>query len=356
VRFIHTADLHLSVVAKDYAMSVLAEIGTAAVREHAAAIVFAGDTFDSFPDAYQLRGDFARWAEGLPAGMEVAVLPGNHEELDRGTNTLAALSFGSRVRLATATPFELMTIADTELILFPFRSGYLDPSALQIPPRVAPSRIAVMHGTVAGSAHTGDGSEEAENSFIDPSMFSRLDVSYVAMGHLHGARDRRVDGTLIAYPGSARVWRKGERGPRIVCLVETSGKNATLRKITLSSAGEYREYHCPVSLDGRAADLGRIAEGWSPADMVTIILTGIVDDENAADVLRDEIAQAYAGRARSLEVIVDVEPVAGIAAHPAAERFLTLLAAQASGTDPDVLERARKLGLAAVAKKMGGAS
>ncbi|MBK7257392.1 MAG: hypothetical protein IPI01_06225, partial [Ignavibacteriae bacterium] len=79
-------------------------------------------------------------------------------------------------------------------------------------------------------------------------------------------------------------------------------------------------------LDGRTADIDRIAGEWSPTDMVTIILTGIVDDEHAVVELQDAIRSAYAARVRTLEVRMDVEPVAGIAAHPAASKFLALLA------------------------------
>lgn len=355
MRFIHTADLHLSVEVRDYALSVLAEIGSVAAREQAAAIVLAGDTFDSFPDAMHLRGEFARWAEGLPAGMEVLVLPGNHEELGRGANSLGALSFGSRVRLVTGIPFELVTIADTEFLLFPFRAGYLDPSSLHVPPRAASARVAVMHGTVAGMAYTGDNSEEDENAFIDPSMFARLNAGYAALGHLHGARETRDGGTLIVYPGSARVWRKGERGARSVCRVETAAHGATMRRIALASAGEYREERCAVSLDGQTVDIDAIAAAWASADMVTVVLTGIVDDENTVVVAADAIRSAYGRRVRALEVRLEVEPVAGIAAHPAAAKFLALLA-ERGVQDPQLLERARGLGLSAIAGRMGGAA
>lgn len=355
MRFIHTADLHLSVEVGDYALSVLAEIGSVAAREKAAAIVFAGDTFDSFPDAMHLRGDFARWAGGLPAGMEILVLPGNHEELGRGANSLGALSFGSRVRLITGIPYELITIEDTEFMLFPFHPGYLDHSSLQVPARVAPARVAVMHGTVAGMAYTGDTSEENENAFIDPSVFARLNASYAALGHLHGARDMRDGGTLIVYPGSARVWRKGERGARGICLVETAAHGATMRRIALASAGEYREYRCAVSLDGSTVDIDGIAATWSPADMISIVLTGIVDDENTVVAVAGSIRSAHGSTVRALEVLSEVVPVAGIAAHPAAAKFLAVLA-ERTVNDPNLLERARNLGLAAIADRMGGAA
>jgi DNA repair exonuclease SbcCD nuclease subunit len=355
VRFIHTADLHIAAAAKEYSLAVLAEIGATAVRENAGVIVFAGDTFDSFADAVQCRGDLARWAEALPAGIAILLLPGNHEELGRGTNTLAALNFGSRVQVITATPFEAVTVGDTEFLLFPFREGYFDPASVPLSPHTTSPRVAVMHGTVAGMAYLGEGPEEAENSLIDPSIFARMGVCYAALGHLHGAREERIGETLVVYPGSPRVWRKGERGPRTVSLVDTTARPVVQRRVAVAAAGQFREYHMPLSLDGRGADVDRIAGEWSREDMISIVLTGMVDDENTAAASKDEIVQAYAGRVRSLEVTLDVEPVAGIAAHPAAAQFLTLLATQASGVEQDVLERARKLGLAAVAKKMGGA-
>ena len=120
-------------------------------------ILFAGDTFDSFPDALALRAEFAAWADGLPEGVQVLLLPGNHEELGKGTNTLASLSFGPRVRQVSTMPFEIVTLGDVEFILFPFHEGYIDPATLDLPPAKAGVRVAVLHGTVAGMAYTGHG-------------------------------------------------------------------------------------------------------------------------------------------------------------------------------------------------------
>lgn len=354
MRFIHTADLHLAASAKEYSLAVLADIGSIAVREKAEAIVFAGDIFDSFADAYTLRAEFARWADELPAAIQVIALPGNHEELNRGMNSLSALSFGTRVRLMTTLPLEIVTLGDTEFLCIPFQQGYLDPGSMAVPPQTAPSRVAVMHGTIAGMAYTGEGPEEEQNSFIDPSVFGRLHVCYAALGHLHASRDKRVGETLIVYPGSARVWRKGERGPRTVSVVDVRGGAAQHRLVPVSAAGEYRSYRIPLSLDGQCAPLDRLANPWGQADMVSLVLTGIVDDEHAVSAVEEDLRSRYAGRVRSLEVRSEVEPVAGIAGHPAAGRFLTLLAAQEGTAPAEVIERARMLGLTAIAGRMGG--
>ena len=354
VRFVHTADVHLSIAEKGYCLTVLTEIGTIAAREKVRVILFAGDTFDSFPDALALRAEFGAWADGLPDGVQVLLLPGNHEELGRGTNALSSLSFGPRVRQVTTKPYEIVTLGDVEFILFPFHEGYIDPAALDLPPAKTGVRVAVLHGTVAGMAYMGSGADESENSNIDPSIFARLNASYVALGHLHSARTQTIGNAIVSYPGSARVWRKGETGPRMLHVVELAG-TVTQRQVILASAGEYREHRIPVSLDGGIAPLEPIAGTWSSADLVSVVLTGMVDDENTVMTLKDELAATYQGAVRALEVRSEVEPAAGIASHPAAAKFLSLLAEREAGADPLVRERARKLGLEAIAGRMGDA-
>lgn len=352
MRFIHTADVHLAILDKGYCLAVLKEIGAIAVREKTNAIVFAGDTFDSFPDAFAMRADLGEWAAALPEGLQVLLLPGNHEELGQGANTLASLSFGPRVRQITGKPYEIVTIGETEFVLFPFQEGYIDPAVLHVPMAKAATRIAVMHGTVAGMAYTGAGPGEAENSNIDPSIFARLHASYVALGHIHGARTQTIGTAVVSYPGSARVWRKGETGARTLNVVDTDG-GVTCRQVTLASAGQYREHRISLSLDGRIGPLDPIVRTWSPADMVSIILTGMVDDENTVATLKEELETKYARTVRSLDVRSEAEPAAGISAHPAAARFLTLLGEQEGNSDTRVWERARKLGLEAIAGRMG---
>jgi DNA repair exonuclease SbcCD nuclease subunit len=248
-------------------------------------------------------------------------------------------------------PFEIVTMGETEFVMFPFQEGYIDPAVLDIPPAKAARRVGVMHGTVAGMAYTGGGPGESENSNIDPSIFVRLNASYVALGHIHGARTQTFGTAIVSYPGSARVWRKGETGPRTLNVVDTAG-GVTCRQVTLASAGQYREQRIPLSLDGRAGALEPIVRTWSPADMVSMVLTGMVDDENSVVALQEELGTKYGSMVRSLEVRSEVEPAAGISSHPAAARFLTLLGEQEGSTDPAVWERARKLGLEAIAGRM----
>lgn len=357
MRFIHTADVHLSVADKAYTLTVLAEIGTIAVRERAELILFAGDVFDTFTDAVALRTDVAAWAAALPEPIRVLMLPGNHEDIHRGANQLAGLSFGSRVHAATTMPFEILTHGDVEFVLFPFRSGFFDIAAMAVPERRAAVRVAVLHGTVAGMSWTGAYSEETEDSPIDPSVFAQLDAAYVALGHIHGARTSRSGASLIAYPGSARVWRKGEAGPRTVLVVDTATQ-VSATPVTVTAAGEYRGHIIPLGLDGLSDDVDRLAAGWGTADMVHLTLTGMVDDEHAVVAFEATLRERYAQRVRDLEITRDVTPVAGIARHPAAVQFLHHLAARAGdpAITPEVRERARRVGLEAIAQRMEEAS
>ena len=138
-------------------------------------------------------------------------------------------------------------------------------------------------------------------------------------------------------------------------VVEIDG-NVTQRQVVLPSAGQYREHRIPVALDGRIAPLEPIAGMWSSSDLVSVILTGMVDDENVVEALKDELTRSMPGHCtRSLEVRSEVEPAAGIASHPAAASSCRFWQHGKRGRIPLVWERARKLGLEAIAGRMGDA-
>lgn len=222
MQFVHAADLHLSAAEKSYCLDVLKEIGEAATRAKVPLIVFAGDTFDSFTDAMDLRASFTDWAASLSADVRILLVPGNHEDLQKGSNDLSRLSFGPKVSVFTQMPFSVRTFDDAEFLLVPFQKDFYDTTKWQIPPKVARHRVVVMHGTVAGMVFVGAESDESETAAIDPGLFAKLDADYAALGHIHSARSANLGKTLVSYPGSARVWRRGEVGPRTILIVDSS--------------------------------------------------------------------------------------------------------------------------------------
>lgn len=90
IRFLHTADLHLSQKEKDYSLSVLKEIVSNANVEGCTHILFCGDLFDRNSDIAALKVEVKEILTEFPG--KIFFIPGNHEELGipEGTYPISA--------------------------------------------------------------------------------------------------------------------------------------------------------------------------------------------------------------------------------------------------------------------------
>ena len=335
-RILHAADLHLSEAEKDYGLSVWAELVETARREEAAFLVFCGDLFNTFSDAEALRADFRRILGSPP--FELIYLPGNHEDLQRGPKEMGRLDFGA-VTLAGDKPWTLLGRdlsgardregSAVEFLAIPHQEDYAGYGNWKVPPKGAAFRVVMAHGVVAGMAYRGP-DEESGGTAIDPDLFQRFQADYAALGHIHGRRTQRLGTATLAYPGSSRVWRRGESGPRGAYLVEAVAGGSTAAGVArepvfvpLAAAGEYRHYVLPLSLEGEIPDLGPLASEWRAPDWIELEFTGLVEDESAVVRLEAAIRARYQGKVRRLEVMRDgVSALPGISSHPIAQRFL----------------------------------
>lgn len=337
-RILHAADLHLSEADRDYSLAVFAELIEAAHRERVDYLVFCGDLFNTFADAEKLRGDFRRILGAPP--FEFLYLPGNHEDLQRGSGELARLDWGAATVLH-ARPFELLRRdrggLPIEFLAIPHQGNYNGYGNWQVPPKEAPVRIALAHGVVAGMAFRGP-DDEGGGAALDPDLFLRYRVDYAALGHIHGRRCQKTGTLILAYPGSTRVWRKHESGPRGAYLLDVnagatsnggttpnSGALAEPTFIPLASAGEYRHYSLPLGLEGDIPDLDRIASGWGRADHIELDFTGLVEDERVVAKLAETLRERYAPQVRRLDIEREgVSAFPGIASHPIVKQFLAV--------------------------------
>jgi hypothetical protein len=329
-RILHAADLHLSEADKDYSLAVFAELLEAAAREKADYLLFCGDLFNTFADAEKLRAEFRRLLGSPP--FEFLFLPGNHEDLQRGGGELSRLDWGAATVLH-ARPFELLrrdrSGAVLEFLAVPHQENYSGYGNWPVPPKQAPWRIALSHGVAAGMAYRGP-DEESGAAAIDPDLFVRFQCDYAALGHIHGRRSEAFGTSRLAYPGSTRVWRRNESGPRGAYLLDLPRERAAAPPvlpepvfIPLASAGEYRHYALPLGLEGEAPDLDGLAGTWGPADYVELEFTGLVEDENAAARLAESLRARYAARVRRLDIDRDgVSALPGISAQPVVRKFL----------------------------------
>ena len=342
MRIIHCADLHLSAAERDYGLAVLDEI--VAVAAEADALILAGDVFDSWSDMEALRAEFRRRIGSLPPGCTPVLIGGNHERLG-AAGALASMDLGCRVH--DERPFGMVRLPDLEILTIPYTADTTDYLRWEVPPSTAPRRIAVAHGSVAGAGFVGP-DEESEAAAIDPDLFSRLQVDYAAMGHIHSGRIETLGRTVVAYPGSARVWRRGEEGPRRVIVLE-AGADLRYETRPLAAAGQYRRFTIPLGLDGTCPDLSDGAARWGAADWIDIELSGLVENEHAAAEQEGLLRERHGGAVRRFDVRRDeILVLEGVATQPVARRFLELWQGHrpdGAGPPREVWLRARELGL-----------
>ena len=345
-RILHAADLHISASEKEYSLGVLDEIIATAVGTKADALVFAGDLFDSFDDCESLRADFRAHVMPLRGRCRLLFLPGNHEDLGRASRPLSSLDFGD-AEILEEKPFGIQHVADVEILAIPHQKGYADYREWPIPQKKTKLRIAVAHALVAGGGFAFDDVEE-EAAVMDPDLFVRCGVDYAALGHIHSEKTLSIGTLALSYPGSSRVWRRGETGPRVVHLLEA---NADVRstRIVLSKAGAYRRYDVLLGLAGDAPDLSVLEGDWQIEDWVELYLSGLVEDEHAIVDLENTFRARYERRrVRKLQVGREgIAVLSGIASEPIARRFLEIWEAKKpfpQGAESAWL-KARELGL-----------
>ena len=142
-----------------------------------------------------------------------------------------------------------------------------------------------MHGT-SSAVYRGPDPEEEKAGVIPDSFFNWLEADYAALGHVHAARESRIGGALAVYSGSARVWRRGEEGPRkVVCFEAVNGKIEGKEDHVLRSAGEYRSFRLPLEPDStvQPAAMRELMEklGSPSRDYIEVLLSGLIEDANA---------------------------------------------------------------------------
>lgn len=353
---IHAADLHISRAEQAYSLAVLDELIEAAAREKAAALLFAGDLFDSPADMDALRPALRRALDRLPPNIEVIYLPGNHE--NAGGRDFAARDFG-RARVPTGLPFELWSLADFEVLCLAQRGSYADYPGWQVPAKRLPRRVALAHATVSGLSFAGAEDDDEPAGIIDPDLFDRFEADYAALGHIHSGRQARPGRCLLAYPGSARVWRvkPQEAGPRRALKVSL-GAAVELEPIVLAAAGELLLLELPVSPEGEIEGLEEALAGLGSNDHASVKLTGMVENER---LLKDKLEAArrrHESRLRRLDFDQDgVLVIEGISETPLVRAFLAAWknrgAADMNEAERRVWLEARRAGLAALTEAGG---
>jgi len=331
-KIIHAADLHIEDgEEKSYCYGVLDEIIGLALAEKADALVLAGDLFDSFGDFEALRSEVClKFRPLADAGCRIIYIPGNHE--GRGaTADLSAYNLDP-ITFAAARPFSFIETEAAQFVCVPHADSYEGYRGWKLPAKKpGVPRIAVAHA-LNSTIYTGPDEEtDSRAGVMDDDLFSHLEADYAALGHVHAGRQQTLGATVACYPGSARVWRAHPReaGPRRVCVVEL-GETVNVRTVELQSAGLFKEFRLPLDLAGalNPAAADKIAASLAGLDLVKVLLTGVVEDENAAKASAEALRERLKKSARLAIVETETIVAADLSSNSLTKAFLAEMARQ----------------------------
>lgn len=356
-RILHCSDLHLvhTGEAADYGFSVLEEILDLARDESVSMILVSGDLFDSRRDFEALLPKVDSLLGEKLDKVPMLLLPGNHEELLRGAGPLKPLSSTRHVEIARDLPYGHRVFDGFDLITVPFQSDYGGFEEWPVPPKGDGPRIVAGHGSVLGVS-IPEGFVEERDSVLDSELFSEFEADYVALGHIHQGRELKRDGIPVVYPGSARVWRQGEVGPRGVYLVDI-GEGISYSRRILRSAGEYREIRLLLD-DQVSRNVSELSRSWGPQDWIQLSFFGLVTSEEAAESQAAGHAGSLSGLVRRVTVDrSNLLIVPEAKDSPLVARFLSeweRLGEEYRGTDLEAAwEESRLVGLEKIARALG---
>lgn len=275
------ADLHLSNGEKKWSLDVLTELVKKA--ESKASILFiGGDLFNSLDDAIELRNDYAALIDTSKIEM-VIWIAGNHD-IKNTNETLSATSlenlhFGKKTTLVydrrsqenekPTNPLSYTKNNEFELIAIPYLE-HPEWYAYASLPEKATKRIILAHGTHADVAVC-----EEEETCLFPKGFEKIfDADFMLLGHIH----KTITTNTYAYPGSARIWRRGEIDKHGFIIYDT--QTDAVEFIELVSGGTYTKIN--LFVENALPDFRVDAK---PYQYVDVDMYGVVQNDTKREEL-----------------------------------------------------------------------
>lgn len=277
------SDLHLN-KEKDWTLNVLKEL-VEKTKDFSNILILGGDLFDSFNDLIALKDFFVSVVENSPI-KKVFFVPGNHDIKGGTLEDLSKINFGSKVSCFTRTPYSIVSLDDEEMefLIIPFQK---DLSSLYNKDIYFSKRFRIVIGH--GSIIDFNNDMEDENSFFDTEFFNLVNAKIVFLGHIHNSNlnQRKIERKII-YPGSARIWRKGEDGDHGFIVYDTKTDEVIFNK--LESGGMYKRINIEIEKDNYFID-NSIFENLPKNCFLEIIFKGIVYSDNSIENIKGKIRQ-----------------------------------------------------------------
>ncbi|MCC5816566.1 MAG: metallophosphoesterase [Leptospira sp.] len=362
IRILHTSDLHFSGKNPDelaYSTTVWKNILDLAKEQKVEAILISGDVFDTFTDLEKYRNQFIQETKNLD--IPIYAIAGNHEYLRKSpAESLASFGMGC-IHWYFQEDFALIepNSGKWELAILPYSEKYSEYQNWKIPSK-GKFRILMAHGMIPEAVSYTGPSEEEGDHLLELNLLANFQADYIALGHIHKKTSLKLGTNHLYYPGSPRVWRKGEDGFRTVNIIEIdNNKLLNVSEQIVVKAGRYIEENLQILPNGHLPDWSLEKIQASPYDYVHIVLSGFADSQSIVEENINKLETTNKGAVRKL--IIDAESVQymdGISGNSLVHKFLKLWQEkfdnQNNDKDREVLLEARQIGLQAISDRIKG--
>lgn len=336
VRFIHTSDLHLGKRfgnmpddlrgrLREARHTVIDRLAARARENGAAAVLLAGDTFDTETPAPDVRRQ-ALAAMGHQAPLRWIILPGNHDSLQ--ASELWRLLRGEappNVTLLTE-PQPFLLEPDVAILPAPCttrRPGRDLSEWMDRAETGGAMRIGLAHGAILDFSEEG-----ASSDVIAPDRATRAGLDYLALGDWHG---RMAVGERAHYSGAPEPDRFKHNAPGVALLVAIAAQGAPI-EVSHVQTGQF---------DWRSVELQLLASDDAAAMLNDLLPEG---PRRRQSLFRIAAAGRTTMAARTALVAASAEVEPEFARF---ELITTALATEVESDDLDQIDRAGALRQAA---------
>ncbi len=302
IRLIHCADLHLGSrmdthlseeKAKERRRELLdtfRRLVNTAKEQQVAAILMAGDMFDSDSPSKEDKSEFYRLVETAP-DIIFFYLRGNHDRKTSYTKTLPNLKLFSD----TWTTYELQASVPLTVSGIELSEGNADSFYDTLSLDADGIHIVMLHGQIG--EHTG-------KDAIQLSRLGNKHIDYLALGHVHKPQEGALDSRgRYRYSGCLEGRGFDETGPRGYVMLTLADGRLEESFVPFASRTLW-EYPLDLSDTESAEEALTLAERQTealpPSDSLRLCLTGQVRYEHGE--LADRMQRALAPRFFSLSV------------------------------------------------------
>ncbi len=233
MRFLHTADVHLSVTAPER-LDAFKAVCQMAQDLDCKALVVAGDLFDTPQSALDLRAEIRELFDSLE--QDVFLIPGNHDAAAFRSGEY----YGKHVHTTGGDESARWEVEGVPLIGIPYLPGRQGVESLRsMALREQSPLIALMHTNFYNSSMAALYFPQEEDNQTAACLWDRdlddLPPTYIALGHWHNPTIPPVvvNNVQVAYSGTPYPTAKGEIGARCAVLIEVSSEGITLKGVEI---------------------------------------------------------------------------------------------------------------------------